>query len=91
MCRAEELIHSRGEAFNALVCLLENQGRAVTRQDSVRTVWEDVSVVSNPINQTVNEIRKALGDDGVNPRFIETVTGIREVFNRLFFQKKEVV
>ena len=75
LCRAKEQIHLRGKDFSALVFLIENRGRTITRQDLLQTVWKDVSVVPNTIDHTIAEIRQALGDNGPHPRLIETVAG----------------
>ena len=59
--------------FDLLVLLLANRHRAVTRQEIFDRVWADVVVSDGALSQAVRTIRRSLGDDPRNPRFIRTV------------------
>lgn len=61
------------KAFNALAILAGSPGRVVEKAELVRKVWPDVHVDDAALAKTVFTIRKALGDDSGEPRFIETV------------------
>jgi len=74
LCRGKQLIHLREKAFKTLVFLIENRGILHTREDLLQAVWADVFVLPHTVDHTVAEIRHALGDDDVNPRFIKTVS-----------------
>jgi tetratricopeptide (TPR) repeat protein/DNA-binding winged helix-turn-helix (wHTH) protein len=66
----------RQQAFDVLRFLLENRQRLVTKEDLMEGIWHGVSVTDNALVQCVTEIRKAIGDDSHNPRFIRTVPKI---------------
>jgi DNA-binding winged helix-turn-helix (wHTH) protein/tetratricopeptide (TPR) repeat protein len=53
--------------------LLANRGRLVTKEELLEQVWSDSYVGDAVLKVCVREIRKALDDDPVSPRFIETV------------------
>lgn len=76
----EEVLTSNGEpvaltpkALQMLKFLIENRGRAVTKEELLNEVWADSFVEESNIPFTVNRLRKALGDSKDQPRFIETV------------------
>lgn len=68
-------VHLAAKPFDTLALLVANHGRPVTR-DQLRThVWQSV-VSDNTIENTVTQVRKALGDDPVHPVYIQTLYGI---------------
>src|ERR1700674_42245 len=65
--------HLRQQTFQVLVYLLEQRERLVTKDELIDYVWHDTAVTDNALEQCLAEIRKVLGDDSRNPRFIKTV------------------
>ncbi len=65
--------HLRQQTFQVLVYLLEQRERLVTKDELIDHVWHDTAVTDNALEQCLAEIRKVLGDDSRNPRFIKTV------------------
>lgn len=61
------------KAFRLLQFLLENAGRAVSKEEILAAVWPDVAVTDNALTRAIAQLRKALGDDSKDPRFIETI------------------
>lgn len=61
------------KAFSALVVLLRNRGRLVTKEELIREVWRDTFVEEGNLTFTISMLRKALGEDGQAVRYIETV------------------
>lgn len=59
--------------FDALVLLVREQGRLVHKERFFEEVWNDVVVSDSALTQCIKEIRRLIGDDVANPRFIETV------------------
>jgi DNA-binding winged helix-turn-helix (wHTH) protein/tetratricopeptide (TPR) repeat protein len=58
----------------AVLALLAGQpGRVVSKEELFTTVWQDVAVTDAALATCIQEIRRALGDQSRNPRFIETV------------------
>jgi DNA-binding winged helix-turn-helix (wHTH) protein len=68
--------------FDLLVFLIENRHDAVHRRDIFDRVWSDVIVSDSALSQAIRTIRRTLGDDSREPRFIRTVSrhGYRFVF-----------
>jgi DNA-binding winged helix-turn-helix (wHTH) protein len=59
--------------FDLLVLLLAERHRAVTRQEIFDRVWGDVIVSDGALSQAIRTIRRCLGDDPREPRFVRTV------------------
>jgi DNA-binding winged helix-turn-helix (wHTH) protein len=59
--------------FDLLVLLIERRPEAVHRRELLDGVWSDVVVSDNALNQAVRSLRRILGDDSREPRFIRTV------------------
>lgn len=75
-----ELHSIRGEnvsvqprVMDVLLCLANADGRVVSRQELIETVWEGRPTSDEPINRCIAELRSALGDDRSNPTYIRTV------------------
>jgi DNA-binding winged helix-turn-helix (wHTH) protein len=68
--------------FDLLVFLIERRGEAVHRRDIFDRVWSDVIVSDSALSQAIRTIRRVLGDDSREPRFVRTVSrhGYRFVF-----------
>jgi DNA-binding winged helix-turn-helix (wHTH) protein/tetratricopeptide (TPR) repeat protein len=60
-------------AFNALLFLIENDGRLVTKAQLLRAIWPDTSVDDPNLAVMISVVRKALGDSGRTQKYIETV------------------
>jgi DNA-binding winged helix-turn-helix (wHTH) protein len=61
------------KAFDTLLILLEGGGRIVEKEDLKRRLWPNTFVEEANITFNIQQLRKALGDDARNPRFVETV------------------
>ena len=68
--------------FDLLVFLIERRSEAVHRRDIFDRVWGDVVVSDSALSQAVRTIRRVLGDESREPRFIRTIPrhGYRFVF-----------
>ena len=60
--------------FDLLLLLLERRHEAVHRQAIFERVWADAVVSESALSQAVRTIRRTLGDDSKEPRFIRTVS-----------------
>ena len=63
-----------------ILALLEKRPNVVPKADLFGQIWPDVFVVEGNLNVLVGEIRRALGDDPQEPRFIRTVHGMGYAF-----------
>ena len=60
------------KAFDLLVFLLSHAGELVTKQQILDVVWQGTAVSDNALTRVVAQLRKALGDDAREARFVET-------------------
>lgn len=60
--------------FDLLVFLVEHRHEAVHRRDIFDRVWNDVIVSDSALSQAIRTIRRTLGDDSREPRYIRTVS-----------------
>ncbi len=60
--------------FDLLVFLVERRGDAVHRRDIFDRIWSDVVVSDSALSQAIRTIRRVLGDDSREPRFVRTVS-----------------
>lgn len=60
--------------FDLLLFLVERRHEAVHRRDIFDRVWSDVIVSDSALSQAVRTIRRTLGDDPREPRYIKTVS-----------------
>ncbi|RZJ17177.1 MAG: transcriptional regulator, partial [Brevundimonas sp.] len=59
--------------FDALVLLVQERGRLVSKDRFLDEVWCGVPVTDEALTQCIRTLRRALGDDAGRPRLIETV------------------
>src|SRR5580658_1903216 len=62
-------------SFHALVLLVENRDRVVTKRELLDKIWADTTVEDNTLNQSISTLRKILGDTRKEARFIATIPG----------------
>ncbi len=61
------------KAFDALLILLENSGRVVERNDLMARLWPDTFVEDINLNVQISALRKALGENPAEHRYIVTL------------------
>ncbi len=71
--KADELRPLTPRAFDVLIYLIEQRGRVVEKQELFERVWKETFVTDNALMRAVKEIRRELGDNAGEPRYIETV------------------
>ncbi len=59
--------------FDVLLLLVSESGKLVEKQRIFEEIWGSVFVTDAALTQCIKDIRKQLGDDASNPRFIKTV------------------
>jgi DNA-binding winged helix-turn-helix (wHTH) protein len=60
--------------FDLLVLLVDRRQEAVSKQTIFADVWSDVVVSDGALSQAVRTLRRTLGDNPREPRFIRTVS-----------------
>ena len=68
-----DLVPLTAKAFDTLVVLVTNHGRVVSKEELIKAVWHDAIVSDDSLTQNIRAIRRALGDDAVEPQFVTTV------------------
>jgi TolB-like protein/Tfp pilus assembly protein PilF len=63
------------KAIDTLVHLVERAGEVVDKGTLMKAVWPNVRVEENSLSQCVSALRKALGEDPAEHRFIVTAPG----------------
>jgi Tol biopolymer transport system component/DNA-binding winged helix-turn-helix (wHTH) protein len=71
--RGDDLVELEPKAFEVLRHLLHNPDRLISKQELFDTVWERTAVTDNALTRVVAQLRRALGDDARDARYIETV------------------
>jgi len=68
-------VRLEGQPVQILLCLLENPGELVTRDELRQRLWpaDTYGNFEDGLNAAVKRLRQALNDSAGNPRFIETL------------------
>ncbi|HKY45189.1 MAG TPA: winged helix-turn-helix domain-containing protein [Pyrinomonadaceae bacterium] len=61
------------KVFETLLTLVENSGRILEKEELMTRLWPDTFVEDSNLTYTIVQLRKTLGDDARNPRYIETI------------------
>jgi Tol biopolymer transport system component/DNA-binding winged helix-turn-helix (wHTH) protein len=75
LLRDDKPVSLSARAFDLLQTLLKNNGRLVEKDELFNSVWRDQIVEESNLTVHISQIRKALGENKNNPRYIETVPG----------------
>ena len=71
--RAGQPVALEPKTFDVLRYLIEHRDRLVTKEELLDTVWKDTFVTPNVLTRAVAQLRKAIGDDAFEARYVETV------------------
>jgi len=61
------------KAFQTLLVLVKHPSEVVDKDQLMAEVWPDIFVEEGSLSRNIYEIRRALGDDTEDPRYIETI------------------
>jgi hypothetical protein len=68
------------KAFDLLAMLVERRPGVVSKEDIHARLWPETFVAEITLHSLVSEIRRVLGDDANQPRFIRTFHGVGYAF-----------
>jgi eukaryotic-like serine/threonine-protein kinase len=71
--KAGELLPVEPKAFRVLLFLLRSPHRLITKDELLDAVWNDCAVSDNSLTRSIALLRRLLGDDTREPRYIATV------------------
>jgi len=73
LMRVGETISLPPKALEILIVLVLRAGELVEKDELLKAVWPDTFVEESNLTQNIFTLRRALGDERVDPRYIETV------------------
>lgn len=59
--------------MDVLACLAAEPGRVISKEELLAAVWDGAFIDEGGLSQAIHGLRKALGDDARQPRYIQTV------------------
>ncbi len=71
--KAGELLPVEPKAFRVLLFLLRSPHRLIAKNELLDAVWNDCAVSDNSLTRSIALLRRLLGDDTHEPRYIATV------------------
>ncbi|MCX6611055.1 MAG: transcriptional regulator, partial [Acidobacteria bacterium] len=79
LSRGKDFINLSPKAFDALELLVKARGQLLTKQEMMTALWPATYVEEANLTTTISVIRKALGDEDKERKYIQTVskTGYR--------------
>lgn len=69
----EKSIRVEPKVMAVLVYLAGRAGEAVSKEQIIDSIWEEKFISDEVLTVAIHELRKALGDEARNPRFIKTI------------------
>ncbi len=63
------------KTYDTLICLVENRGRLLSKDELMKAVWPNSFVEESNLTQQISMIRRALGESAGEDRYIVTVAG----------------
>jgi eukaryotic-like serine/threonine-protein kinase len=64
------------KAFRVLLVLLRNANKLIAKEELLLAVWGNTAVTENSLARNIGLLRRLLGDNPREPRFIETVSSL---------------
>ena len=76
LIKAGKVLTVEPKAFRALLFLLHNPQRLISKEELLNTVWRDAVVTEGSLTRCISLLRSLLGDDIHQPRYIATVATV---------------
>src|SRR5712692_923774 len=73
LLRGDQVVALTPKAFETLALLVRSRGHLVRKEELIERVWRDTIVEEGNLNVIIHTLRKALGDDPREHKYIETV------------------
>ena len=78
--KAGKVLPVEPKAFRVLLLLLRHPQKLISKEEMLNSVWGDTAVTEGSLTRCIWLLRRLLGDDSNEPRFIETVATVDSVF-----------
>jgi len=76
LTKGGEVLPVEPKAFRVLLLLLRNPQKLIPKEELLNAVWGETAVSENSLTRSIALLRKLLGDEARDPRFIETVATV---------------
>jgi eukaryotic-like serine/threonine-protein kinase len=76
LIKAGKVLTVEPKAFRALLFLLHNPQRLISKEERLDAVWDDAAVTEGSLTRCISLLRSRLGDDICRPRYIATVATV---------------
>jgi DNA-binding winged helix-turn-helix (wHTH) protein/Tol biopolymer transport system component len=76
LIKAGDVLPVEPKAFRVLLFLLHNPQKLITKEELLDAVWADAAVTESSLTRSIAKLRRALGDDFQEPRYIATVATV---------------
>jgi Tol biopolymer transport system component/DNA-binding winged helix-turn-helix (wHTH) protein len=73
LSKADTPVQIEPKAFQVLLFLIENRGRLIEKRELLDAVWKETFVTENALTREIAQLRKALGENAREAKYIETV------------------
>jgi Tol biopolymer transport system component/DNA-binding winged helix-turn-helix (wHTH) protein len=73
--RDGEPVVTTGKTLDTLAVLVQNRGRVLDKDELLSRLWPNTVVEEANLTQSIFTLRKVLGDNPKNPRYIATIAG----------------
>jgi TolB-like protein/Tfp pilus assembly protein PilF len=75
LLRQGQSVRLTPKVFDTLLLLVQRKGKVISKDDLMREVWPDTAVEENNLNQNISTLRRVLGENRGENRYIATVPG----------------
>src|SRR5882757_3638089 len=76
LTKAGEVLAVEPKSFRVLLYLVRNPQKVITKDELLDAVWSDITVSENSVARAVAQLRRLLGDNIHEPRYIATVATV---------------
>ncbi|RZU43105.1 winged helix-turn-helix domain-containing protein [Edaphobacter modestus] len=76
LTKAGKVLAVEPKAFRVLLLLLRTPQKVISKEELLNSVWGDTAVTEGSLTRCIWLLRRLLGDDVNEPRFIETVATV---------------
>jgi DNA-binding winged helix-turn-helix (wHTH) protein/Tol biopolymer transport system component len=76
LLKAGKVLAVEPKAFRVLLLLLRSPQKVISKEELLNSVWGDTAVTEGSLTRCIWLLRRLLGDDVNEPRFIETVATV---------------
>jgi DNA-binding winged helix-turn-helix (wHTH) protein/Tol biopolymer transport system component len=76
LTKAGEVLAIEPKSFRVLLYLVRNPQKVITKDELLDAVWSDITVSENSVARAIAQLRRLLGDNIQEPRYIATVATV---------------